>query len=228
MKNTLETAIRVSELEEQRDALKTKINTAEDAEAPDQTEIDRLGGELRASEGDLKTARTEYRAALEADVETGAPVVDDAEYRERIELRAKATIGAFLMARMQGRMVSGAEAEYAAACGVHDGIPIDIFEKDRPAPVVEHRADGATVSPATGTGATLAPDSAVRILEKHRADARDRHADRRERRLFRGDDLHSVIGRGERKGVAQESTAAVLTATDGNPAANHGTAHAER
>ena len=155
-KDVRDKLLRVSELEEQRDALKTKINTAEDAKTPDAEAIDRLGTDLRTAEGDLKTARTEYRAAVEAEPETGAPVVDDAEYRERITLRSKATIGGFLLARMQGRMPTGELAEYAAACGVHDGIPIDIFEKDRPAPV-EHRADAATVAPGTGTGATLAP-----------------------------------------------------------------------
>ena len=156
MKKTLETAIKVSELEEHRDALKTNINTAEDAETPDQTEIDRLGGELRAAEGDLKTARTEYRAALEADVETGAPWWRMPKPANGSRSAGKATIGGFILARMQGRMPAGELAEYASACGVSDGIPIDIFEKDRPAPV-EHRADAATVAPATGTGATLAP-----------------------------------------------------------------------
>ena len=67
-------------MEELRDELKTKLNAAEDAETHDATAITQLGTDLRAAEGDLKTARTEYRAALEADVETGAPVVDDAEY----------------------------------------------------------------------------------------------------------------------------------------------------
>ena len=216
MKKTLETAIKVSELEEHRDALKTNINTAEDAETPDQTEIDRLGGELRAAEGDLKTARTEYRAALEADVETGAPVVEDAETRERIALRGKATIGGFILARMQGRMPAGELAEYASACGVSDGIPIDIFEKDRPAPI-EHRADAATVAPATGTGATLAPIQPF-VFSKSIAP-------------LLGIDMPTV-GSGayseatistaltadaKAKGVAQESTAAVLTPATATP-----------
>ena len=136
-KDVRDKLLRVSELEEQRDALKTKINTAEDVDAPDAAAIERLGTELRTAEGNLKTARTEYR--------------------ERLTLRSKATLGGYLLARMQGRAAGGELAEYQSACGVRgDGIPIDIFESDRPAPV-EHRADAATVSPATGTGATLAP-----------------------------------------------------------------------
>ena len=62
--------LRVSELEECRDALKTTINTTEDTENPGRRGT-RLGSgrKLRTAEGDLKTARTEYRAVLEADVE---------------------------------------------------------------------------------------------------------------------------------------------------------------
>ena len=215
-KDVRDKLLRVSELEEQRDAIKTTINTAEDGDAPDAAAIDRLGTELRTAEGDLKTARTEYRAALEADVETGAPVVEDAETRERIELRGKATIGGFILARMQGRMPAGELAEYASACGVRDGIPIDIFEKDRPAPI-EHRADAATVAPATGTGATLAPIQPF-VFSKSIAP-------------MLGIDMPTV-GSGayseatistaltadaKAKGVEQESTAAVLTPQTATP-----------
>ena len=210
MKNTLETAIKVSELEEHRDAIKTNINTAEDAETPDQTEIDRLGGELRAAEGDLKTARTEYRAALEAYVETGAPVVVDAETRERLELRGKATIGGFLLARMQGRMPAGELAEYASACGVSDGIPIDIFEKDRPAPI-EHRADAATVAPATGTGATLAPIQPF-IFSKSIAPLLGIDMPTVGSGAYSEATISTALSAAAKaKGAAEESTAAVLT-----------------
>ena len=66
--------------------------------------------ELRAAEGDLKTARTEYRAALEAYVETGAPVVVDAETRERLDAPiGKATIGA-----ISPGPNAGADAEQAS------------------------------------------------------------------------------------------------------------------
>ena len=162
-KDVRDKLLRVSELEEQRDALKTKINTAEDVDAPDAAAIERLGTELRTAEGNLKTARTEYRAAVEAEPETGAPVVDDAEYRERLTLRSKATLGGYLLARMQGRAAGGELAEYQSACGVRgDGIPIDIFESDRPAPV-EHRADAAKSKgdAQESTAAVLTPQTAT-------------------------------------------------------------------
>ena len=94
------------------------------------------------------------RAATAAEGEPTETRTDtmDAETRERFELRSKANLGAFLVAAFQGRMPGGAEAEYREACGYHDGIPIDLFEQDRP---VETRA--ATPAPSTGTGVTVAP-----------------------------------------------------------------------
>ena len=215
-KDVRDKLLRVSELEEQRDALKTTINTAEDAETPDAAALDRLGTELRAAEGDLKTARTEYRAAVEAEPETGAPVVEDAEYRERLTLRSKATIGGFILARMQGRMPTGELAEYAAACGVADGIPIDIFEKDRPAPV-EHRADAATVAPATGTGATLAPIQPF-VFSKSIAPMLGIDMPQVGSGAYSEATISTALtAAAKTKGAAQESTAAVLTPATATP-----------
>ena len=108
----------------------------------------KLEPEIRAAlvaEGD---AERQVREAAEA-----AGV--DPETRERLELRSRATLGGFLLSALQGRLPGGVEAEYAAACGVTDGFPVDLFEQDRPAP--ETRADATTPVPATGQGATLAP-----------------------------------------------------------------------
>ena len=215
-KDVRDKLLRVSELEEQRDAIKTTINTAEDVDAPDAAAIDRLGTELRTAEGDLKTARTEYRAAVEAEPETGAPVVEDAEYRERIGLRSKATLGGFVLARMQGRMPGGELAEYAAACGVRDGIPIDIFEKDRPAPV-EHRADAATVAPATGTGATLAPVQPF-VFSKSIAPMLGIDMPTVGSGAYSEATISTALSAAAKaKGVAEESTAAVLTPETATP-----------
>ena len=215
-KDVRDKLLRVSELEEQRDALKTKINTAEDGDAPDAAAIDRLGTELRTAEGDLKTARTEYRAAVEAEPETGAPVVDDAESRERLTLRSKATLGGFLIARMQGRMPGGELAEYQAACGVRDGIPIDLFESDRQAPV-EHRADAATVVPATGTGATLAPIQPY-VFARSIAPQLGIAMPTVESGAYSEATISTALTAGPKaKGVKADSTAAVLTPTTATP-----------
>ena len=114
-----------------------------------QTELEKLTGEAQKLE-------PEYRAALaaEGDATETATTTLDAEQRERLALRGRARVGAFLLAALQGRVPSGAEAEYAAAHNAPAGhIPIDLWEADRPA--VEHRA--STPAPSTGAGVTVAP-----------------------------------------------------------------------
>ena len=99
----------------------------------------------------------EYRAALiteDADLEQrkGEAGEADAEQRERVELRSKASLGAYMRAALTGRVVSGAEAELQAAAAV-DGIPMELWDvpEQRSA---EHRA----VTPAPGTvGINLDP-----------------------------------------------------------------------
>ena len=121
-------------------------------------EGDALTTEIRAESDALATeyaaVETRRRAAIigeDAEIATATATAPDAEHRERIELRGRATLGGYLRARMEGRLPGGALAEYAAACGTPDAIPLDLFEADRP---VEIRAD--TVTPAPGTvGVTM-------------------------------------------------------------------------
>ena len=125
--------------------------------------IDELTEEIRAESDGLQTelvdVETRQAAALAAEgdttgTETRGGDTLDAEARERIELRGRATLSGYLMAALSGRMPDGAEAEFAAAHHAPAGhVPIDLWEADRP--VVEHRA--ATPAPATGTGVTVAP-----------------------------------------------------------------------
>ena len=200
-----------------RNEVRRKLNAAEDAETPDAAAVERLGSELRKAESDYDAAAVEYRAAVEAEPETGAPVVDDAEYRERLTLRSKATLGGYLLARMQGRAAGGELAEYQSACGVRgDGIPIDIFESDRPAPV-EHRADAATVSPATGTGATLAPIQPY-IFSKSIAPMLGIEMPTVGSGAYSEATISTALtAAAKSKGDAQESTAAVLTPQTATP-----------
>ena len=148
-----ELQIKQSEYREKINNLLAKADRteAEDAELIEQTTaIQKLEPELRAA---LAVEDDAERLAREA----GGAV--DAETRERLELRNRATLGGFLRAALQGRLPGGVEAEYAAACKVTDGIPLDLFEQDRPTETreVEHRADAVSPAPATGQGATLAP-----------------------------------------------------------------------
>ena len=92
---------------------------------------------------------TEYRAAVtvEGEPESRA-IAPDAEHRERIELRGRASVISYLRAAMQGRLPSGAEAELQAAASVPGtptitGIPLELWD----VPTPEQRA----ITPAPGT-----------------------------------------------------------------------------
>ena len=102
----------------------------------------------------LQEIEVEYRAALtvEGEGET-REVAPDAEHRERIELRGRATLTGYLRAALAGRAVTGAEAELQQAAGVN-GVPIELWDtpdfheaERRAAGGPEHRV----VTPAPGT-----------------------------------------------------------------------------
>ena len=122
--------------------------------------LDELTDEQRAELGTLGTEHQDTEAQLRAAIASAPddanaaidPTVDP-EVRERLELRGSASLGRYLAAMLTGQPVTGPEAEYQAACKV-PGIPIDLFEQDRP---VEIRVDAASGVPATGAGSTLAP-----------------------------------------------------------------------
>ena len=121
--------------------------TGEDLTAEIRAEAETLQGEYADTNLQLRAA-----LAAEPDPETRDVGDVDPETRERIELRGRSRVGAFLLGALQGRMVSGAEAEYAAAVNAPAGeIPMDLWESDRP---VER---AATAAPGTGTGVTVAP-----------------------------------------------------------------------
>ena len=81
-------------------------------------------------------------------IETGTRTAD-AEQRERIELRSRATVGRYLTAALRGRAPDGAEAELQQAANV-DGIPFELWNRppeQRQAGQTEQRA----ITPAPGT-----------------------------------------------------------------------------
>ena len=138
--------VRLSEIRQRlNDLLQIETRSADE-----QTEMENLTGEVQRLEPEL-------RAAIAAEPEPVTEPGTDPETRERLELRGKATFGAFLDAAMAGRLPAGPEAEYCAALGMipEKGIPLDLFEADRP--VETRQSDTVTPAPATGTGATLAP-----------------------------------------------------------------------
>ena len=104
-------------------------------------ESDKLQVEFRDKE-------TQYRAALVGEVAEEKRALEsepDAEQRERLELRSKASLGAYLLAANAGRRVDGPEAELQAAAKIGAGIPLELWDVAQP----EHRADLATDAPGT-------------------------------------------------------------------------------
>ena len=115
--------------------------------------LDELGDEQRAEldtiERGTPDLERQTRAAVvaaedeEKDAETRTVDNPDTEQRERIELRAKASLSTFLRCALSGAPVVGAEAELRSAAGVN-GIPLEIWDVPQPA---EQRA--ATEAPGT-------------------------------------------------------------------------------
>ena len=96
-----------------------------------------LERQLRAAQVAIEAEETEQRTTTQ----TTEP---DAERRERIELRGRASLTSYLLARIEGRQVTGAEAELSAAAEVGGGIPLELWDT---AETLERRA--ATEAPGT-------------------------------------------------------------------------------
>ena len=99
---------------------------------------DNLTDETRAELDSIEKAtpdlERQIRAAMaalegeEREAETRAADSPDAEQRERIELRSKASLTTFLTCALAGRQVGGAEAELRSAAGIGDGIPVELWD----------------------------------------------------------------------------------------------------
>ena len=138
MKKSDKVALEMSEKRQAINALLAKDELTDD----ERGELDTLT--KRAQECEV-----EYRAALVAEPDPAEETTErepDSEMKERIELRSKASLGNYLLAAAQGRMVSGAEHELCAAAGV-TGIPIELWD------VPETRADGPERETRAVTGA---------------------------------------------------------------------------
>ena len=98
-------------------------------------------GELETLTKRMQEIEVEMRAAIvaEGDAEKRAreQYGDDAESRERRELRAKVRVGNYITSAQEQRGLEGPEAEYNAACGVRSGrFPLHLL-----APEPEVRAE---------------------------------------------------------------------------------------
>ena len=142
MTNSQRLAVRLSEIRQRLNAIGGLAGDAFTDEI--RQESDRLQTEFRDKE-------TQYRSALIAEGETERRALEnapDAEMRERLELRGRASLSRYLAAALQGRQVDGPEAELREAAGV-DGIPMELWDT-APERQTEHRqTDAATDAPGT-------------------------------------------------------------------------------
>ena len=102
---------------------------------------------LQTEYADLETRHQAAIVAEESEAETRATEGPDAEARERIELRSRASLTTYVTAALSGRQVDGAEAELRDAAGIGGGIPLELW--DVPTEGQETRQDAATDAPGT-------------------------------------------------------------------------------
>ena len=144
MTNSQRLAVRLSEIRQRLNEIAGLEGDAFTAEI--RQESDKLQGEFRDKE-------TQYRAAVVAEGETERRALEqepDAEKRERLELRGRASLTNYLRAALGGRRVDGAERELAEAAGIGDGIPLELWDTAQPEHrQAEHRQDAATAAPGT-------------------------------------------------------------------------------
>ncbi len=145
---------RLVELREQRSRVTQRLaelSMESSLTVETRAEFDELEGSVPDLERMLRGAEQAVREEEEAQRTEQRQESPDAETRERVALRSRASLGRYLLARMEGRLLDGAEHELSAATSTRAGsIPFDMWE--RPAPQTERRV--VTGTPAT-TGVNL-------------------------------------------------------------------------
>ena len=124
--------------------------------------VDTLSDELRAEFDNMEKGtpdlERQIRAATAAveqeeaeQTQQAGEAEPDAQLRERIELRARAQVTNYLRAGMQGRVVSGAEAELNSAAGVSPGsIPLELWDT-KPTTTEKRQRETRATTDAPGT-----------------------------------------------------------------------------
>ena len=135
--------------------VRQRLNEISGLEGDDFT--DEIRSEAQALQTEYRDLETRHQAAIvaEGEAETRANVEGpDAERRERLELRSKASLTAYIRAALSGRQVAGAEAELRDAAGIGGGsIPLELWDTS-PTEGQEIRQDAPTGAPGV-TGINL-------------------------------------------------------------------------
>ena len=119
---------KTQKLQIERSEKRQRVNELLEIE-PDQL-TDEQRAEMKTLTKRLQEIEPELRAAIATDGtdETRATDTVDAETRERLELRGKASLCRYFEARMRGKLPDGAEAELQAAADAGDGIPLELWD----------------------------------------------------------------------------------------------------
>ena len=182
---------------------------------------DEVRSEAEALHTEYADLEIRHRAAILAEPEPEErEAAPDAEMRERVELRSRASLGTYLAAALSGRVVSdGAEAELAKAAGVGEGkIPLELWDTAPRAErrQAEQRADA--VSPAPGTVGVNLDRILPAIFAPSVAPSLGIDMPRVASGTYASATIStSLSADAKAKGGAAESTAAALTVTTATP-----------
>ena len=127
--------------------VRQRLNAISGLEGADLT--DEIRAESTALQSEFADLETRHQAAIvaEGETETRANETElDSEARERLELRSKASLTAYIRAALSGRQVDGPEAELRSAAKIGDGIPLELWVVPAD-PALETRQDAPTPAP---------------------------------------------------------------------------------
>lgn len=140
---------RLAELRERQSKERQRmaeLSLAESLTDETRSELDRIEQGTPDLERQLRAAQTAVDAEAESATVEDRHTGGDAENRERLELRGRASLGRIFAAVVGGKRLTGADEEYRAAIECDEGeIPMDLFEREP----VEQRADAVTAAPGT-------------------------------------------------------------------------------
>ena len=182
---------------------------------------DEIRSEAESLQTEYRDLETRYQAAIVAEPEPEErEAAPDAEMRERVELRSRASLGRYLLAALRGRAVDGVEAELAAAADVGEGIPIELWDVASPARAearqAEQRADA--VSPAPSTVGVNLDRILPAIFAPSVAGSLGIDMPRVASGTYASATISTSLTAGAKgKGAAAESTAAALTVQSATP-----------
>lgn len=190
--------------------VRQRLNEIAGLEGDDFT--DEVRSEAESLQTEYAGLETRHQAAIVAEGEPETRATEpDAEMRERIELRSKASLGNYLVNALRGRAATGAEAELQEAAGVGDGIPLELWDVQ-----TETRADASTAAPGT-VGVNLDPIRPA-VFANSIAPRLGIEMPRVASGTYASATITTSLTAGSKeKGGAQEATAAAFTVSSATP-----------